>query len=146
MRRCTTSHTTIWFICISTATLHILGYEDYLRSALSNLITNAMKYTPKVARLVLAGMSVTRGYVFSVTDNGIGIEQRHIQRLTEAFLSRGHGSKPWDRGYRFGASNCQTCLVSAPCPLDITSTVGKGSTFTVTFQNLPVSQPNPLIL
>jgi two-component system, OmpR family, phosphate regulon sensor histidine kinase PhoR len=67
------------------STLHILGYEDYLRSALSNLITNAMKYTPKGGEISISWHEYDAGVCFSVTDNGIGIEQRHIQRLTERF-------------------------------------------------------------
>ena len=64
MRRCTNKSYDHMIHLHIDSTLHIWGYEDYLRSALSNLITNAMKYTPKVVRLVLAGMSVT-GYVLA---------------------------------------------------------------------------------
>lgn len=119
------------------STLHILGYEDYLRSALSNLITNAMKYTPKGGEISISWHECDHdgnsGVCFSVTDNGIGIEQHHIQRLTERFYRVDTGRSRETGGTGLGLAIVKHVLYQHHATLDITSTVGKGSTFTVHF-------------
>lgn len=128
------------------STLHILGYEDYLRSALSNLITNAMKYTPKGGEISISWHECDAGVCFSVTDNGIGIEQRHIQRLTERFYRVDTGRSRDTGGTGLGLAIVKHVLYQHHATLDITSTVGKGSTFTVTFPksaSIPTQALNP---
>ncbi|MBZ9934258.1 phosphate regulon sensor histidine kinase PhoR, partial [Mesorhizobium sp. BR1-1-5] len=128
------------------STLHILGYEDYLRSALSNLITNAMKYTPKGGEISISWHEYDAGVCFSVTDNGIGIEQRHIQRLTERFYRVDTGRSRETGGTGLGLAIVKHVLYQHHATLDITSTVGKGSTFTVTFPksaSIPTQSLNP---
>ncbi|MDQ6257862.1 ATP-binding protein, partial [Campylobacter jejuni] len=73
------------------------------------------------------------GVCFSVTDNGIGIEQRHIQRLTERFYRVDTGRSRDTGGTGLGLAIVKHVLYQHHATLDITSTVGKGSTFTVTF-------------
>ena len=128
------------------STLHILGYEDYLRSALSNLITNAMKYTPKGGEISISWHECDAGVCFSVTDNGIGIEQRHIQRLTERFYRVDTGRSRETGGTGLGLAIVKHVLYQHHATLDITSIVGKGSTFTVTFPksaSIPTQSLNP---
>ena len=128
------------------STLHILGYEDYLRSALSNLITNAMKYTPKGGEISISWHECDAGVCFSVTDNGIGIEQRHIQRLTERFYRVDTGRSRDTGGTGLGLAIVKHVLYQHHATLDITSIVGKGSTFTVTFPksaSIPTQSLNP---
>jgi two-component system phosphate regulon sensor histidine kinase PhoR len=64
-------------------TLKVLGNEEQLRSAISNLVYNAVNHTPRGRKLPSAGSE--RGALFSVEDNGPGIAPEHIPRLTERF-------------------------------------------------------------
>lgn len=117
--------------------LHIWGYEDYLRSALSNLITNAIKYTPKGGEITISWHECEhdgkKGVCFSVEDNGIGIEARHIDRLTERFYRVDSGRSRETGGTGLGLAIVKHVLYQHHAKLDIESKVGKGSTFTINF-------------
>lgn len=116
---------------------HIRGYENYLRSALSNLITNAIKYTPKGGEISISWHEGSHegdsGACFSVTDNGIGIEPKHIHRLTERFYRVDSGRSRETGGTGLGLAIVKHVLYQHGATLSIDSTVGKGSTFTIFF-------------
>lgn len=125
---------------------HIWGYEDYLRSALSNLITNAIKYTPKGGEISISWHSCDyeggHGMCFSVEDNGIGIEARHIDRLTERFYRVDSGRSRETGGTGLGLAIVKHVLYQHAAKLEIRSQVGKGSIFTIQFpQSLEVNEP-----
>ncbi|WP_250163209.1 ATP-binding protein [Psychrobacter sp. WY6] len=63
----------------------LYGSEMYLNSALSNLVINAIKYTPKGGNIAISWTKTSEGCRFAVEDNGIGIAPEHIARLTERF-------------------------------------------------------------
>lgn len=112
---------------------HIWGYEDYLRSALSNLITNAMKYTPAGGEISISWYKLEEGVYFSVEDNGIGIEPHHIDRLTERFYRVDSGRSRNTGGTGLGLAIVKHVLYQHGAKLNVTSKVGKGSTFTIVF-------------
>jgi two-component system phosphate regulon sensor histidine kinase PhoR len=112
---------------------HIWGYEDYLRSALSNLITNAIKYTPNGGEISISWYKYEDGVCFSVEDNGIGIEPRHINRLTERFYRVDSGRSRETGGTGLGLAIVKHVLYQHHAKLTVNSKLGKGSTFTVFF-------------
>ena len=65
--------------------LWILGAESELYSAFSNLVFNAMRYTPDSGKVRIRWTSNGDGAELSVSDTGVGIAQEHIPRLTERF-------------------------------------------------------------
>lgn len=121
---------------------HVYGYEKYLTSALSNLITNAIKYTPsqtengdddKQGEISINWYEKDGGVCFSVSDNGIGIEQRHIERLTERFYRVDSGRSRETGGTGLGLAIVKHVLYQHGATLDIQSKMGQGSTFSVFF-------------
>ena len=56
-----------------------------IASAFSNLITNAIKYTPKGGIITIGWHDDGEHGYFTVQDNGIGIDPKHLPRLTERF-------------------------------------------------------------
>ncbi|NAG37544.1 phosphate regulon sensor histidine kinase PhoR, partial [Escherichia coli] len=66
-------------------TLKVLGSEDELRSAISNLVYNAVNHTPKGTHITVRWQHTLAGAEFSVEDNGPGIGPEHLPRLTERF-------------------------------------------------------------
>lgn len=116
---------------------HIYGYEKYLTSALSNLITNAIKYTPtdakKQGEISINWYEKDGGVCFSVSDNGIGIEARHIERLTERFYRVDSGRSRETGGTGLGLAIVKHVLYQHDATLHITSKMGQGSTFEVFF-------------
>lgn len=67
------------------ASLRALADPDLLFQAVSNLVDNAVKYSPENGRVVIAGEHRAVGLVISVTDTGIGMDPAEIDRVTERF-------------------------------------------------------------
>ena len=65
--------------------LKVLGSEEQLRSAVSNLVYNAVNHTPEGTVITVRWQRTPGGARFSVEDNGPGIAPQHIPRLTERF-------------------------------------------------------------
>ncbi|MCC2636959.1 MAG: phoR [Moraxellaceae bacterium] len=113
--------------------LRLLGREDELRSAFSNLVTNAVKYTPAGGRIELRWWGDGSRACFSVQDNGIGIDARHIPRLTERFYRADEARSTATGGTGLGLAIVKHVLLDHQARLDIQSAFGKGSTFTCVF-------------
>lgn len=117
--------------CESSAGL--MGPESNLRSAFSNVVTNAVKYTPAHGRIHIRWWTDDNHAYFSVTDNGIGIDAPHIPRLTERFYRADAARSTATGGTGLGLAIVKHVLLQHHARLDITSTPGKGSTFTCVF-------------
>jgi len=110
--------------------LRLLGDEMQLRSVMANLVYNAVNYTPEQGSIkVVWSLSCKTGGHFSVVDDGEGIADEHIERLTERFY-RVEGSRSRDTGGSgLGLSIVKHTLSHYGCELSIQSTVGTGSKF-----------------
>ena len=73
--------------------------------------------------------------VFSVRDTGIGIEQQHIDRVTERFYRVDRGRSRETGGTGLGLSIVKHILIRHQAKLKISSEIGVGSTFSVVFPN-----------
>jgi two-component system phosphate regulon sensor histidine kinase PhoR len=109
------------------------GNARELRTAFSNLITNAVRHTPNQAQIRVKWQVDHAGAHLSVTDTGEGIAARHIPRLTER-LYRVDASHSRDTGGTgLGLAIVKHVLERHEAELEIISTVGGGSTFTCHF-------------
>ena len=111
----------------------IVGGADELRSAFGNLVLNAVRYTPDGGEIRIAWKSAPLGPEFSVQDNGIGIKQEHLSRLTERFYRVDKGRSRETQGTGLGLAIVKHVLVRHDARLRIDSEPGKGSTFTIHF-------------
>ncbi len=112
------------------ATLY--GNSRELYSAFSNLASNAVRYTPAGGRIRLAWARQADGSaVFSVTDSGIGIESRHVPRLTERFYRVDRGRSRDSGGTGLGLAIVKHVLERHQATLTIESKLGAGSAFSV---------------
>jgi len=113
--------------------LRMLGDRRELYSAFSNLIFNAVKYTPRRAIITIRWGLDEEGPVFSVSDTGEGIPERHIPRLTERFyrVDSSHSSRSGGTG--LGLAIVKYIIQRHGGELHITSKVGLGSTFSCHF-------------
>ncbi|QJR80296.1 phosphate regulon sensor histidine kinase PhoR [Alteromonas pelagimontana] len=114
--------------------LKVFGVETELRSACSNLVFNAVHYTPAGGTIDVYWQRVEHGVQFAVKDNGDGIEQNHLARLTERFYRVDKARSRKTGGSGLGLSIVKHVLSHHNSQLDITSSVGKGSTFSFTLQ------------
>lgn len=117
----------------SDSELNLLGALEELQSALGNLVSNAVRYTPQGGHIQISWKLRNDQAVFSVSDDGIGIEQQHIDRLTERFYRVDRGRSRETGGTGLGLSIVKHILTRHQARLEITSELGKGSTFSVVF-------------
>jgi two-component system, OmpR family, phosphate regulon sensor histidine kinase PhoR len=113
--------------------LTLSGAQDELLSAFSNLVSNAIRYTPKGGKIWISWGMQNQHAIFSVRDTGIGIEQRHIDRLTERFYRVDRGRSRETGGTGLGLSIVKHILIRHQARLEIASEIGVGSTFSVVF-------------
>lgn len=113
--------------------LQFLGERGELYSAISNLVTNAAKYTPDEGTIVVSAKSVEKGLEISIQDNGIGIESQHLPRLTERFYRVDVSRSSETGGTGLGLAIVKHIVGRHDGELSINSEVGKGSRFICLF-------------
>jgi two-component system phosphate regulon sensor histidine kinase PhoR len=113
--------------------LLLLGDDNELRSALSNLVFNAIKHTPAGTRVRISWRDDERGPLFSVKDNGPGIGAEHIPRLTERFYRVDRARSRASGGTGLGLAIVKHSLNRHDARLIVASTPGQGATFTCRF-------------
>ncbi len=120
--------------------IRLKGSEAELRSAFSNLIFNAVKYSPDESEIRIRWWGDEQGAHFSVADSGIGIEAKHLPRLTERFYRVDSSRASNTGGTGLGLAIVKHVLLRHRARLDIASVPGKGSTFTCHFPAQQVSR------
>ncbi len=113
--------------------LKLLGSREELHSAFSNLINNAVRYTPPGGFIHLRWWAEGDSARFSVTDSGEGIAPEHIPHLTERFYRVDTARSRASGGTGLGLSIVKHVLARHDAQLTIESEVGRGSTFTCVF-------------
>ena len=109
----------------------ITGSEVELTSAFTNLVTNAVRYTPDGGRITVRWSAPDGADArLSVADTGIGIPAPHLPRLTERFYRVDHGRSRESGGTGLGLAIVKHVLTRHQGSLEIESEVGKGSVFT----------------
>ena len=114
-------------------TLALIASSQELHSAFGNLVTNAIRYTPDEGKITLKWEARNQEAVFSVTDTGLGIEQKHLDRLTERFYRVDRSRSRETGGTGLGLSIVKHILSRHQARLEIESEFGKGSTFSAVF-------------
>jgi len=113
----------------------IMGSMDELRSAFGNLASNAVRYTPTGGTIRLHWLRGPNDLRFEVCDNGIGIDEQHIARLTERFYRVDKSRSRETQGTGLGLAIVKHVLLRHGGKLSIRSTPGKGSVFTASLPN-----------
>ena len=114
-------------------TLWLRGCSGELHSAFSNLVSNAIRYTPEGGRIHIRWYADDSGAHYAVQDTGIGIEAHHIPRLTERFYRVDTARSRSSGGTGLGLAIVKHVLRSHDARLRIESTPGQGSTFYADF-------------
>jgi len=113
--------------------LGLLGSEVELHSAFSNLAVNAIRYTRDAGTIHIRWFEDTAGACFSVQDSGVGIEQKHLHRITERFYRVAAARRTNSDGTGLGLAIVKHVVMRHDGHLSVDSKPGVGSTFTCTF-------------
>lgn len=111
----------------------LLGNAQELRSAVSNLVFNAVRYTPDGSTIILRWKPWHDGAAVEVEDNGEGFDPVHIPRLTERFYRIDKGRSAATGGTGLGLAIVKHVLLRHDARLDIVSRPGKGARFRCVF-------------
>lgn len=111
----------------------LIGSDMEIASAFSNLITNAIKYTPKGGIITIGWHEDGDHAYFTVQDNGIGINPKHLPRLTERFYRVDSARSRQTGGTGLGLAIVKHVLMQHGAHLEISSKENEGSTFTAVF-------------
>jgi two-component system phosphate regulon sensor histidine kinase PhoR len=112
----------------------IAGVPSELQSAMSNLISNAVRYTPAGGTITVEWNHTDDGNaIFTVSDTGPGLAPEHIPRITERFYRVDRSRSRETGGTGLGLAIVKHAVQRHGATLDITSVQGKGSVFSVTF-------------
>jgi two-component system, OmpR family, phosphate regulon sensor histidine kinase PhoR len=114
--------------------VQIAGAQNELLSAVTNLVNNAVRYTPEGGRVEVRWTVLPDGAgELAVIDTGLGIAREHLPRLTERFY-RVDGSRSRDTGGTgLGLAIVKHVVQRHGGELDIQSELGRGSTFRLVF-------------
>jgi signal transduction histidine kinase len=114
-------------------------YPHGLRSVFTNLIDNAVKYSKgQEGALIKIGHIPSDGpcEIFYVEDNGIGIDEKNLERIFEIFQRESKGLH--EQGYGIGLAIVKKILETAQCSIQAESVKNENTVFTFT---LPKAQP-----
>ncbi len=119
------------------AGLVAMGNHAELFSAFSNVVTNAVRYTPDKGQIQISLKKTENDMgkacaVFRVKDTGIGISSEHIPRLTERFYRVDRSRSRESGGTGLGLAIVKHVVQRHEGELDIKSRPNAGSTFTIT--------------
>ncbi len=124
--------------------LRLRGHEQELHSAFSNLVSNAVRYTPDGGHITIRWQADERGVHLEVEDNGEGIPPQHLHRITERFYRVNRDRSRDSGGTGLGLAIVKHVMLNHGGKLHITSLVGVGSIFVCDFPaELQVRQALP---
>ena len=120
--------------------LDVLGDASLLVTALGNLVDNAVKYSPEDTRVAIGVRSNEATVEISVTDQGIGIPGRDLERIFERFYRVDPARSRATGGTGLGLAIVKHTAAKHGGDVSVWSSEGAGSTFTL---RLPAAEPAP---
>ena len=112
---------------------NLLGEETELQSIVSNLVSNAVRYTPPEGEVTIRWSVDVDGGHLEVRDTGIGISEEDLSRVTERFYRADGGRARQRGGTGLGLAIVKHALRRHDADLEIRSRLGHGSTFVCHF-------------
>ncbi|WP_028666696.1 sensor histidine kinase [Runella zeae] len=110
---------------------YIYADRIHLSNAISNLIDNAFKYTPKDPNIILSTSTSNHTFMVSVKDNGIGIATEYQDKVFKKFYRVPTGNIHNVKGFGIGLSYVQQIAKAHHWKLKLKSELGKGSEFII---------------
>jgi len=118
--------------------LTVYGNENQLVTAVVNLVENAIAYSPESTAVTVGVSSDEDTVAISVIDQGIGIEPRDLDRIFERFYRADRARSRATGGTGLGLAIVKHIATNHGGRVDVTSTVGVGSTFTLRLPARPL--------
>ncbi|MFN7926219.1 MAG: heavy metal sensor histidine kinase [Bryobacteraceae bacterium] len=111
----------------------VQGDRLQIERLVSNLVSNAVKYTPRGGTVDIRVNNTEAGVELKVEDTGCGIAPEHLPHIFERLYRVPDGSRNPERGLGLGLSFVAWIVKAHGAQIKVDSVPGKGSCFTVTF-------------
>jgi two-component system sensor histidine kinase SenX3 len=123
--------------CVGQRGLVAYGNETQLVTAVANLVDNAIAYSPSDTTVTISTESSDEVIDITIRDEGIGIEERHLDRIFERFYRVDRARSRDTGGTGLGLSIVKHIATNHAGRVTVASTVGQGSVFTLTLPARP---------
>lgn len=117
----------------------VLGDAGLLRRAMTNLLDNAIKYSPPKTTVTISLREDGERLLIEVTDEGYGIAPEHIGQLFTRYARFSAPGQPEARGVGLGLVMVKTVVERHGGSVDVSSVLGKGTTFALRLPRVPLS-------
>jgi two-component system phosphate regulon sensor histidine kinase PhoR len=121
--------------------LYVHGNPQELRSAFTNLVSNAVRYTPAGGTVTIRWFADGGGAHFQVQDTGVGLAEHDIPRITERFYRVDTARSRQSGGTGLGLAIVKHVLERHEAVMEITSELGVGSVFSCDFPSSAILRP-----
>ncbi len=115
-------------------TCMVAGDPGELKTVVANLVGNALKFTPAGGQVEVSVERLNGDVVLEVSDSGIGISEEEVAKVFDRFFRGGHARKSEIQGAGLGLAIVDGVVQRHGGRVDISSTVGVGTTVTVSLQ------------
>lgn len=123
---------------------HILGEPDQILAAVSNLVENAVAYSPEESQVAVVAQANDSRVQIAVTDRGIGIPEAEIDRIFERFYRVDPARARTTGGTGLGLSIVKHVAASHGGEVKVWSEPGQGSSFTICLpRHVPAAESAP---
>ena len=112
---------------------YILAAPDLIEQIIRNLTENAIKYTPTGGNIELACYNEKNTVIFTIKDNGIGIDAENLPRIFDRFYRVDKARTRKSGGNGIGLSLVKFLTETFNGHISVTSEINKGTTFTLVF-------------
>jgi len=102
-----------------------------MNNVVTNLVINAIKYSPDNPNITISSKNMDDGYLFSVEDNGIGIKKEYIKYIYDKFYRVPTGNVHDVKGFGLGLYSVRTIVKAHKGYITVESEPGKGTRFNV---------------
>ena len=113
----------------------LYGDLDLLLSLFSNLIDNARKACQDNGKILLTGQCIEKGYLYSIKDDGRGMPEEEIYKITEPFYMIDKSRARKEGGAGMGMTLCQKIISLHNAEWQIKSQPGAGTEIKISFKN-----------
>ena len=109
----------------------IYGDSEHLSNLVSNLLDNAIKYSPEMPQISLVTNNNEKGVIFSVEDKGIGMTKAVQSKIFERFYRQSSGNVHDVKGFGLGLNYVRSIIEAHKGSISVFSEPGKGSRFEI---------------
>jgi two-component system phosphate regulon sensor histidine kinase PhoR len=114
----------------------IVGDEEHLKNIFSNLIDNAIKYSPDHLDVNITTRNTNDKLEIAITDKGLGIAPHHQPHIFEKFYRVSTGNLHNVKGFGIGLNYVRILVKKHNGNIFLKSQLGKGSSFILTFKSI----------